>query len=49
MLNVEMAQKKWTPSEMGKKGAASRAAKLTPEQRKKIARKAAKARWGKET
>jgi len=26
----------------------ARAAKLTPEQRKKIAKKAAKARWGKE-
>ena len=32
----------------GKKGGKARAEKLTPEQRKEIARKAAKARWGKE-
>jgi hypothetical protein len=31
----------------GKKGGKARAKKLTPEQRKKIARKAAKARWQK--
>ncbi len=31
----------------GKKGGKARAEKLTPEQRKEIARKAAKARWGK--
>jgi len=31
----------------GKKGGKARAAKLTPEQRKEIARKAAKARWAK--
>lgn len=30
----------------GKKGGAARAAKLTPEQRAEIAKKAAKARWG---
>jgi hypothetical protein len=30
----------------GKKGGKARAAKLTPEQRKEIARKAARARWG---
>lgn len=30
----------------GKKGGAARAAKLTPEQRREIARKAAQARWG---
>lgn len=30
----------------GKKGGPARAAKLTPEQRKEIARKAAEARWG---
>jgi len=34
----------------GKKGGKARAEKLTPEQRKEIARKAAKARWkGKDT
>jgi len=32
---------------LGKKGGQSRAKNLTPEQRKEIARKAAKARWGK--
>jgi len=32
----------------GKKGGKARADKLTPEQRKEIARKAAKARWGKQ-
>jgi hypothetical protein len=31
----------------GKKGGKARAAKLSPEQRKEIAQKAAKARWGK--
>jgi hypothetical protein len=31
----------------GLKGGAARAAKMTPEQRAEIARKAAKARWGK--
>lgn len=31
----------------GKKGGPARAAKLTPEQRKEIARKAAEARWSK--
>ena len=31
----------------GKKGGKARAKKLTPEQRKEIARKAAKARWAK--
>ena len=31
----------------GKKGGAARAAKLTPEQRSEIARKAAAKRWGK--
>ena len=30
----------------GKKGGKARAAKLTPEQRKEIAKKAAQARWG---
>ncbi len=33
---------------LGKKGAAARAAATTAEQRAEIARKAAKARWGKE-
>lgn len=32
----------------GKKGGPARAAKLTPEERSKIARKAAKARWDRE-
>lgn len=36
-----------TPSQMGKKGAKSLYAKLTPAQRKKKARSAAKARWAK--
>jgi len=31
----------------GKKGGRARADKLSPEQRKEIARKAARARWGK--
>ena len=31
---------------LGKKGGAARAAKLTPEQRSEIARKAAAKRWG---
>lgn len=31
----------------GKKGGPARAKKLTPDQRREIARKAAKARWGK--
>ena len=31
----------------GKKGGPARAKKLTPEQRQEIARKAARARWGK--
>ncbi len=33
---------------LGKKGGAARAKKLTPEQRKEIARKAAAKRWAKE-
>ncbi|WP_200808424.1 hypothetical protein [Tistlia consotensis] len=33
---------------MGRKGGEARASKLTPEQRKEIARKAAAKRWGKE-
>jgi hypothetical protein len=33
----------------GKKGGPARAAKLTPEQRSEISRKAAKARWGKKS
>jgi hypothetical protein len=32
---------------LGKKGGAARASKLTPEQRKEIAKKAAAKRWGK--
>jgi hypothetical protein len=32
---------------MGRKGGAARAAKMTPEHRAEIARKAAKTRWGK--
>lgn len=32
----------------GQKGGRARAEKLTPEQRREIARKAARARWGKE-
>jgi hypothetical protein len=35
-----------TAAEMGRKGGAARAARLTPEQRQESARKAAKARWG---
>jgi hypothetical protein len=33
--------------ETGKKGGEARAAKLTPKERREIARKAARARWGK--
>ena len=33
--------------ELGKKGGAARAKKMTPKRRSQIARKAAKARWGK--
>ncbi len=33
---------------MGKRGGAARAAKLTPEQRKEIAQKAAAKRWGRD-
>ncbi len=33
---------------LGKKGGAARAAKLTPEQRAEIAKKAAAKRWGKD-
>ena len=33
--------------ELGRKGGRARAKKLTPEQRREIARKAAKTRWGK--
>ncbi|NMM44253.1 RNA-binding protein [Rhodospirillaceae bacterium KN72] len=32
---------------LGRKGGAARAAKLTPEQRREIAKKAAQKRWGK--
>ncbi len=32
--------------ELGRKGGKARAAKMTPEQRSEIAKKAAKARWG---
>ena len=34
---------------LGRKGAKARASKLSPEQRSKIARKAAKQRWGSKT
>ncbi len=33
--------------ELGRKGGKARAAKMTPEQRRKIAKKAARARWAK--
>ena len=33
----------------GKKGGAARAAKLSPEQRREIARRAARSRWSKKT
>jgi hypothetical protein len=33
--------------ELGRKGGKARAAKMTPERRKEVAQKAAKARWGK--
>ena len=36
-----------TASEMGKKGGASRAKKLTEEERRESAKRAAEARWGK--
>lgn len=40
-------QKNEAAAEMGRKGAAARAASMTPEKRAEIARKAAKTRWGK--
>jgi hypothetical protein len=36
-----------TAAELGRKGGKARAAKLSPQQRRKIARKAAKIRWDK--
>jgi hypothetical protein len=36
-----------TAAEMGKRSGKARMKKLTPEQRSEIARKAARARWGK--
>lgn len=42
---LRMAKKKvWTAAEMGKRGGKNRAKKLTPEQRKEIARKGGLAR-----
>ena len=43
----EAPQKDEAAAAMGRKGAAARAAKLTPERRAEIARKAAAKRWGK--
>jgi len=40
-------EKKFSASEFARRGGKARAEKLTKEQRKEIARKAAKARWGK--
>lgn len=40
-------KKKWTASEMGKKGAKSRKKNLTYQERSAIAKKAAAVRWGK--
>lgn len=42
---LEGADKDQAAREMGKKGAAARAASMTPEQRAEIARKAAAKRW----
>ena len=42
---LEGADKDQAAREMGKKGAAARAASMTPERRAEIAQKAAKARW----
>jgi hypothetical protein len=43
----EMSVKARSGQKGGLKGGKARAAKLTPEQRKEIARKAAQKRWGK--
>ncbi len=43
--NVDDDGKNKAAVELGRKGGKARAAKLTPEQRRKIARKAAKSRW----
>lgn len=40
-------KKKWTASEMGKKGAKSRKKNMTYQERSQIAKKAAAVRWGK--
>lgn len=44
---LEGADKDQAAREMGKKGAAARAASMTPKRRAEIARKAAAKRWGK--
>ncbi|HUO81503.1 MAG TPA: RNA-binding protein [Gammaproteobacteria bacterium] len=45
--NLEPDDKNPAAVELGRKGGAARANKLTKTQRQKIAKKAAKARWGK--
>ena len=49
MKNASPEEKKFDPVALGRKGGLkggkARAEKLTPEQRKEIARKAAQARW----
>lgn len=42
----ERPKKNEAAAEMGRKGAAARAAKLSPQKRTEIARKAAAKRWG---
>jgi hypothetical protein len=46
-LSPEQVAARLLGSKGGKKGGKARAVKLTPEQRSKIARKAASVRWGK--
>lgn len=47
LVDVVDDEKNETAAAMGRKGAASRAASLTPERRSEIARKASASRWNK--
>ena len=47
--NTKPQKKDENASALGKKGGAARAKNLTPEQRKEIAKKAAKSRWDTQT
>ncbi len=46
-IDQPAADKDQAAAELGRKGGQARAAKLTPERRREIARKAALARWNK--